>query len=202
MRESPLRAGAIPATTPAMILPSDEDPSPPESTPDKPKGKKKAQQPPMGSNPAPWSDLFKELGVPGKPLSDETDEVWREELKSELLASLEEISGFPDTQSEYDPPEPPDLCTFFSHLIAMRHAQQTAQQQTASLLKRQTDVLRKLTEELKLVRAEQEQSRTAVLCALAELARTLEAHGAAGLAASVWSVHKSLGGVRDISPDV
>lgn len=103
-----------------MILPSDEDSRnedearskdegddklPWESEPDPPGffGEEESDDPPTGSvhNPAP----------PG----------WRQDLKEDLADALTELKEIEDPAEDFDPPEPPDLFTFYGELVAMRN---------------------------------------------------------------------------------
>lgn len=46
---------------------------------------------------------------------------WREELVRELAEGLADLHEIEDPDEEYDPPEPPDLYTFFGELAALRN---------------------------------------------------------------------------------
>jgi hypothetical protein len=46
---------------------------------------------------------------------------WREELVRELVDSISDLREIEDPDDEYDPPEPPDLYTFFGELAALRN---------------------------------------------------------------------------------
>jgi hypothetical protein len=50
-------------------------------------------------------------------------------LHQELLASMEELENFPDPECDFDPPDPPDLYTFHTELIALRQALQRAHEE-------------------------------------------------------------------------
>lgn len=107
-----------------MILPSDDDSTPenrprprkPEPSPDPfaEDGDDESEEkfPWEGSGIwSPESDIEESQFLPS---SD-----WREELMRELVDSMEQLENFPDPDSEYDPPDPPDLYAFFSQLLAM-----------------------------------------------------------------------------------
>jgi hypothetical protein len=103
-----------------MILPSDDDSRkdddaapanegddklPWEGDPDPPGffGEESADDPAAGTvhNPAP----------PG----------WREDLREDLADALAELKEIEDPAEDFDPPEPPDLYTFYSELVTMRN---------------------------------------------------------------------------------
>ncbi|HWB04369.1 MAG TPA: nucleotide exchange factor GrpE [Verrucomicrobiales bacterium] len=108
-----------------MILPSEDDsrkpgdPKPPGSSGDQPD--------------APWEESHMH------GFSDEEDEEdadpygdgqkvespappgWREELKEALLEAVDDLREIEDPAEEFDPPEPPDLFTFYGELVAMRN---------------------------------------------------------------------------------
>lgn len=107
-----------------MILPSDDD-STPENRPR-----------PRKSDPDPFSFSEEEeeeieanfpWEVPGvwSPQSDLPEAQflssgdWREELMRELVDSLEQLQNFPDPETDFDPPDPPDLYMFFELLLVM-----------------------------------------------------------------------------------
>lgn len=46
---------------------------------------------------------------------------WRQELVRELVDSISDLREIEDPDDEYDPPEPPDLYTFFGELAALRN---------------------------------------------------------------------------------
>lgn len=46
---------------------------------------------------------------------------WRQELMRELVDSISDLREIEDPDDEYDPPEPPDLYTFFGELAALRN---------------------------------------------------------------------------------
>lgn len=74
------------------------------------------------------------------------DAGWREELVQELQGAVEDLSGFPDPDEDFDPPEPPDLYTFFYELLGMRNALRKAQQDTSAEMRRQREALKRLAE--------------------------------------------------------
>jgi len=112
-----------------MILPSDDDSRKPGDA-----------QPPGGAGdepaaPMPWdADL-----PPGFPDDDDDDDEdsepygagqkvespappgWREDLKEALLEAVDDLREIEDPAEDFDPPEPPDLFTFYGELVAMRN---------------------------------------------------------------------------------
>ena len=46
---------------------------------------------------------------------------WRAELQAAVLEAIDELKEIEDPEEEFDPPEPPDLFTFYSELVAMRN---------------------------------------------------------------------------------
>jgi hypothetical protein len=114
-----------------MILPSDDN-----STPEKrPKNRKSDTDPtsdededdvPEPAAPPMWmpEELWKQLpSFLGEEPDMVTDsDAWREMLESELSSSIHELENFPDPECDFDPPDPPDLYTFHSELLALRQA--------------------------------------------------------------------------------
>ena len=101
-----------------MILPSDDN-----STPRKKPGKRKPDPPATPPHlPEPFQDEEAEetwYNVPEAPDKADTA-AWRELLKSELINCVEDLENFPDPEIDFDPPDPPDLFTFYSQLLALR----------------------------------------------------------------------------------
>ena len=101
-----------------MILPSDDD-----STPRKKPGKRKPDPPATPPHlPGPFEDEEAEenwYNVPQSPDKEDTA-AWRELLKTELVSCVEDLQDFPDPEIDFDPPDPPDLFSFYSQLIALR----------------------------------------------------------------------------------
>ncbi len=112
-----------------MILPSDEDSRKPRDTD------------PPGKDPddaLPWSDddddppgFFDDDGEDA-PV-DATNQVqapappgWREDLKEDLDDAIAELKEIEDPAEEFDPPEPPDLFTFYGELVALRNEMRRA----------------------------------------------------------------------------
>jgi hypothetical protein len=93
-----------------MILPSDETPRQPDDPDDLP----------------PWHNEPEPPGFFGEEEDDEAKvhnpapEGWREELSADLADALHELKEIEDPAEEFDPPEPPDLFTFYSDLVAIR----------------------------------------------------------------------------------
>ncbi len=46
---------------------------------------------------------------------------WREDLRDELDEALEELAEIEDPAQDFDPPDPPDLFTFYGELAALRN---------------------------------------------------------------------------------
>lgn len=129
----------FPPSLTLMILPSDGDP-PPRRKDDKKDGSA-PQEPEMAA----WWDENAGGGGGEDDDDEEEDEAdddaeddddlpehesvlksvagpgWREELVRELAESLADLSEIEDPDEEYDPPEPPDLYTFFGELAALRN---------------------------------------------------------------------------------
>ena len=99
----------------SMILPSDDN-----STPRKKPGKRKPDPPATPPHlPEPFED--EEAEQPWYEMPDKADTAaWRELLKSELISCVEDLENFPDPEIDFDPPDPPDLFSFYSQLIALR----------------------------------------------------------------------------------
>lgn len=97
-----------------MILPSDETPRPPDDPDD---------LPPWHNEPEPpgfFGEEDDEEGGEAK-VHNPAPEGWREELSADLADALHELKEIEDPAEEFDPPEPPDLFTFYGDLVAMRH---------------------------------------------------------------------------------
>jgi len=93
-----------------MILPSDETPQRPDD-PDDP--------PPWHNEPEPPGFFGEEEDEEAK-VHNPAPEGWREELSADLADALHELKEIEDPAEDFDPPEPPDLFTFYSELVAMR----------------------------------------------------------------------------------
>ena len=133
-----------------MILPSDDS-----STPEKrPKNRKSDADPIPPGNAAP-EEVDPSMWLPEKlwqhlsdlphlsDLSDDEDgdeppalsqAEWREMLQSDLEAAMFELEDFPDPECDFDPPDPPDLYTFHSELIKLRHALKESQEKVLKKL--------------------------------------------------------------------
>ncbi|MES2707931.1 MAG: nucleotide exchange factor GrpE [Verrucomicrobiota bacterium] len=109
-----------------MILPSDGDPPPrrkdddDQVPPQEPENEDwweddgdedEVQEPGDGPPSAHDGTVLKSTAAPG----------WREDLVRELVESLSDLREIEDPDDEYDPPEPPDLYTFFGELAALRN---------------------------------------------------------------------------------
>ncbi len=169
-----------------MILPSDEDNPFDSSDPSPGQGKNEEDSPTPDVD-----DFWAALTEDASPQT--TD--WRDELKAQLIQSIAELRNFPDPDVEFDPPEPPDLFTFFSELMVMRQALQTSRSEAGAHHKKQSEALRRLTEELKSGR-KTGGVPAETLKALEALAQELEVAQLDELAARAWAIHRSLGGRR------
>ena len=111
-----------------MILPSDED------------SRKPREPDPPGMDPEdalPWNDdddppgFFDDDGEDAP--TDATNQVqspappgWREDLKEDLDDAIAELKEIEDPSEDFDPPEPPDLFTFYGELVALRNEMRRA----------------------------------------------------------------------------
>ena len=125
-----------------MILPSDEDSRTPRD-PD-----------PSGQDPdeaTPWTD-DDEDDPPGF-FGDEGDDApgddagkvqspappgWREDLKEDLDDAIAELKEIEDPGEDFDPPEPPDLFTFYGELVALRNEMRRASRKTVEAVQQLT----------------------------------------------------------------
>ena len=106
-----------------MILPSDDN-----STPRKKPGKRKPEPPASSSGEPVEPNIYEVLNkmheamgpLEGFPMQELEPHEWRELLKSELVRAVDDLENFPDPDTEFDPPDPPDLYSFYSELIALR----------------------------------------------------------------------------------
>lgn len=104
-----------------MILPSDEDPRKDDDARSKGEG---------DDDKLPWEN---DPDPPGFFGADEPEEPagasvhnpappgWREDLQEDLEDALAELKEIEDPAEDFDPPEPPDLFTFYGELVAMRN---------------------------------------------------------------------------------
>ena len=128
-----------------MILPSDDN-----STPEKKPGKRQPdkdpsvpQEPMFDADAETSEDLkwppmdvwgnFADTGFEDSSLMSQDE--WRELLKGELVSAVDDLENFPDPDTDFDPPDPPDLFSFYSELLAMRQ----------ELRKSQSDLTKKVT---------------------------------------------------------
>ncbi|MDB6131847.1 MAG: nucleotide exchange factor GrpE [Verrucomicrobiales bacterium] len=123
-----------------MILPSDGDPPPRRKDKDN-DGKVPPQEPQNeewweqddadDEDPEDIDDMDEDDGdesgpdpeemPPGPVLKSVAAPGWRENLVLELVESVADLHEIEDPDDEYDPPEPPDLYTFFGELAALRN---------------------------------------------------------------------------------
>jgi hypothetical protein len=110
-----------------MILPSEDDSRKPGDA-----------KPPGGSGeepgaPMPW-DADEPPGFTDEENEEDSDPYgdgqkvespappgWREDLKEALLEAVDDLREIEDPAEDFDPPEPPDLFTFYGELLAMRN---------------------------------------------------------------------------------
>ncbi|HEX2750216.1 MAG TPA: nucleotide exchange factor GrpE [Verrucomicrobiales bacterium] len=110
-----------------MILPSDEDSRNPGDA--RPSGGSGEDNP----APMPWDadspsgfddDDEEESSDPygdGQKVESPAPPGWREDLKEALLEAVDDLREIEDPAEDFDPPEPPDLFTFYGELVAMRN---------------------------------------------------------------------------------
>lgn len=116
-----------------MILPNEN------GGPDAPEPHKKQPQEPEAHGPDELMDwIGGDLG--------EADAGWREELLEDLREAMQDLGGFPDPEAEFDPPEPPDLYSFYYEMLGMRNALRKAHQDSASELRRQREAVKRLAD--------------------------------------------------------
>lgn len=113
-----------------MILPSDDDSRKPGD--DRPKGGSGGGEGQSGA-PMPWDDgpLYedldedeaeeRELAELGAQIQSPAPPGWRDELKQSLLEAIDDLREIEDPSEDFDPPEPPDLFTFYGELVALRN---------------------------------------------------------------------------------
>ena len=107
-----------------MILPSDDD------------SRKPGDSDPSGQDPddaLPWEggaddppgffgdDEDEEPGDPSGKVQSPAPPGWRDELKDALVEAVDDLKEIEDPAEDFDPPEPPDLFTFYGELVAVRH---------------------------------------------------------------------------------
>ena len=127
-----------------MILPSDDS-----STPDKKRGKRNPDQPDDAipepefdaegdaswQSPDLWSS-FVDTGFEDSSLMSQQE--WRDYLKKELVAAVDDLQNFPDPDTDFDPPDPPDLYTFYAELASMRQELRKSHSETLRKLNKAT----------------------------------------------------------------
>ena len=112
-----------------MILPSDEDSrkpgdsDPPDKDPDDVLPWDSGADDPPGffgdeedDEPGDTSGAVQSPAPPG----------WREDLKEDLDDAIAELKEIEDPSEDFDPPEPPDLFTFYGELVALRNEMRRA----------------------------------------------------------------------------
>jgi hypothetical protein len=165
-----------------MILPSDDN-STPEKKPGKPKSGSGNPSPGQDDDDLPANLHWNPGEIFASSYSSNTDEdeddnlfdstyeidsslispeEWREQLREELIGAIEDLKNFPDPDTDFDPPDPPDLYSFYSELLAMRK----------ELRKAHGETLKKL-------------NKPSVTIQLAEIAGELKAKGETALAARI-----------------
>jgi hypothetical protein len=102
-----------------MILPSDEDPRKDDD----------ARRRDEGDDALPWANEPEPPGFFGEEettnpaagsVHNPAPPGWREDLREDLADALAELKEIEDPAEDFDPPEPPDLFTFYGELVAMR----------------------------------------------------------------------------------
>ena len=125
-----------------MILPSDDDArkpgrGDPDPSRNDPSPESKRPQDDSGHGPASSNDNDDGFGMPDDqddssfhddgtlPLSSgikaPAPPGWREDLRDELDDALDELAEIEDPTQDFDPPDPPDLFTFYGELAAIRN---------------------------------------------------------------------------------
>ena len=104
-----------------MILPSDEDP----------REDGDARPPEESEEALPWAHEPEPPGFFGEEeagiepaagaVHNPAPPGWREDLREDLEDALAELKQIEDPAQDFDPPEPPDLFTFYGELVAMRN---------------------------------------------------------------------------------
>ena len=117
-----------------MILPSEDDSRKPgdSGVPDKPGNEPDpADAPGFFEDDAEDDDLYGDAGQVQSPAPPG----WREELKAALLEAVDDLKEIEDPAEDFDPPEPPDLFTFYGELVAMRNELRRGARQSTDALK-------------------------------------------------------------------
>lgn len=94
---------------------------------------------------------------------------WREELKAALFEAVDDLKEIEDPGQDFDPPEPPDLFTFYGELAAMRNELRRGAKKSA-------DALRRLAEENESAGTIPETARPAALALVYLFDRFAETH--------------------------
>lgn len=66
---------------------------------------------------------------------------WREDLKRELIACIDDLREIEDPDEDFDPPEPPDLYTFFGELAALRNEVRRSARRSSGALERLEELI-------------------------------------------------------------
>ena len=74
---------------------------------------------------------------------------WRQRLKRELLGCIEDLKEIEDPDQDFDPPEPPDLYTFFGELAALRNETRQSGRRAAAGIEQTAGALQTVGEVLK-----------------------------------------------------
>ena len=124
-----------------MILPSDEDPRKP-GDPDPP-GKEPDDALPWESGPDDPPGFFgeeedDESGDGSGKVQSPAPPGWREELKEDLDDAIADLKEIEDPAEDFDPPEPPDLFTFYGELVALRNEMRRASRENAEAFQQLT----------------------------------------------------------------
>lgn len=70
---------------------------------------------------------------------------WRSELRDELIAAINDLRDIEDPTQDFDPPDPPDLFTFFGEMAALRHELRRSARRSNEGIEATGDTLRRLT---------------------------------------------------------
>ena len=124
-----------------MILPSDEDSRKPND-PDPP-GKEPDDELPWEGGPKDPPGFFgeeedDEAGDGSGKVQSPAPPGWREELKEDLSDAIADLKEIEDPAEDFDPPEPPDLFTFYGELAALRNEMRRASRQNAEAFQQLT----------------------------------------------------------------
>lgn len=129
-----------------MILPSEDDsrkpgdadpPSGPGGAPEWPGtgGQGEAEEGPAYFGEAEEDDDAAPYGD-GEQIEAPAPPGWREELKETLIEAVDDLRQIEDPGQDFDPPEPPDLFTFYGELAALKNDMRRGARRTAEALEK------------------------------------------------------------------